>query len=206
MAQKMGITGNPPAPSGRFPWTAAILLVVLFTSGLIVASLSQTLWERPNLVPQSSPSSSGIVAVEPTATPTPEPTPSPSKVLGQGMMGGILVQLGGKKHVSYGLGYWFTPPGNPDYPKYHFPLVLSKAESDGEGWQEIAEISDPNIEKFGGEWVLTVEDPDRAGFILQVKLIRDEELGYRSELTFSPNGGRGWFSPAHYPARVPPGN
>lgn len=185
-----------------FTVIVGVILWKIFTPPTPISEISKVVVIEPAPGPVQ-PAQSAVPVVAPVATPTPAPVRE--RVLGPTMMGDILVQVGEKKHINYGLGYYFIPPGSADYPQYDFPLILGKGR--GNDWQTIAEIADPGLEEIGSEWTLTTKDPDQENFTLRVKLTRvGENYRYKTDFWFSPTNGESWLRPARYPVELPPGS
>lgn len=198
-------TGRTEAPARHFPrqvflivtlalrhfkWQILwITILVCLAVGLSLFGLSQTLWHpapSTNLLP---PSQQGNV---PPVLPT-TPTSIPQKVLDPGMHGVIIFDMGGKNIVAYGIGSMFTPPGSDLFPRYEFPLYVSRTTDSP--IKTLAVISDPRIETIGDKWESAlIRDPDHENFLLKVELTRTAEAQkYNIRFLFSPDNGKGWM-------------
>ncbi len=156
---------------------------------------------------QPTPKSPSVEPPAPTEEPPTEPSPIPTnpqendkqetKILVQTDLGLILVRMGEKKHMAYGLGFILNLQIRP--PSFEFPIYVSKSENGGP-WETITTIPDPNIDQIGSEWETLVKNPDHPNHVIKIKLIRvEEEYKYRVKSYFSVDGGDSWWKPLIYP-------
>ncbi len=188
-----------PMKRWNLRWLIISIIVVCVIGGLLGSYFA--FWHNPAPSVSSVPSQVQIanpVPQVPTPAPTSPPQEQRQKVFSPAIYGLILFDISEKEGVAYGLGGMFTPPGTGLFPRYEFPLFVSR--TDVSPVKTLATIPDPNIETIGTKWESAlIRDPDYENFVLKVELTRvTEAQKYDIRFSFSPDNGKGWLT-AEFP-------
>lgn len=203
MAHVIGTTAERiavPMKRWNLRWLIISIIAVCVIGGLLGSYFA--FWYNPAPTANSVPSQGQIanpVPQVPPSAPTSPPQEQREKVLNAASHGLIIFEISEKEGVAYGLGSMFTPPGTGLFPRFEFPLFVSR--TDVSPIKILATIPDPNIETIGNKWESAlIRDPDYENFVLKVEIIRVAEVQkYNTRFSFSPDNGKGWMT-----AEAPP--